>query len=151
MPTLSERIATDFKAAMLARDSFKTELLSGLKAAILNEEVARGVRDTGLDETAIEQVISREVKKRDEAARLFSEGDRPESADKERREAEILKTYLPEQLDEAAIRAIVDDVIAELQPQGIKDMGRVIGAVKAKVGNTADGAIVASLVKSSLQ
>lgn len=151
MPLLSERIATDFKAAMLARDSFKTELLSGLKAAILNEEVARGARDTGLDDAAIEQVIAREVKKRDEAARLFAEGDRPESADKERREAELLKIYLPEQLDAAAIQTVINEVVAELKPEGMKDMGRVIGAVKARVGNTADGATVASLVKTSLQ
>lgn len=148
---LKERILADFKAAMLARDSFKTELLSGLKAAILNEEVAKGVRDTGLDDPGIEQVVAREVKKRDEAARLFDEGGRPESAEKERNEAALLKEYLPAQLDETAIQATINEVIAELKPEGMKDMGRMIGAVKAKLGNSADGASVASLVKSSLQ
>ncbi len=82
---LTDRIAADFKAAMLARDSFTTELLSGLKAAILNEEVAKGVRETGLEESVIEQLIAREAKKRDEAAALFEQGGNQESADKERK------------------------------------------------------------------
>lgn len=148
---LTERIAADFKTAMLARDSFATELLSGLKAAILNEEVAKGARETGLSEEVIEQLIAREVKKRDEAAVLFEQGGNQASADKERKEAEVLKTYLPEQMSEDELKQLVDEVITELKPEGMKDMGRVIGAVKAKTGNAADGSLIANLVKSSLQ
>jgi len=148
---LTERIAADFKTAMLARDAFTTELLSGLKAAILNEEVAKGSRETGLSEEAIEQLVAREVKKRDEAAGLFEQGGNQASADKERREAEVLKTYLPEQISEEDLKKIVDEVVAELKPEGMKDMGRVIGAVKAKTGNAADGSLIANLVKASLQ
>ena len=147
---LKETIAADFKTAMLARDSFKTELLSGLKAAILNEEVAKGVRDEGLGDEAIEALIAREVKKRDEAAGLFEQGGNQESADKERREAEALKTYLPEQMSEEDLKKLVDEVIADVKPEGMKDMGRVIGAVKAKAGNTADGAMIERLVKTAL-
>lgn len=148
---LTERIAADFKTAMLARDSFTTELLSGLKAAILNEEVAKSARDTGLSEEAIEQLIAREAKKRDEAAGLFEQGGNQESADKERREAVVLKAYLPEQMSEDDLKKLIDETVAELKPEGMKDMGRVIGAVKAKAGNTADGALIANLVKASLQ
>lgn len=148
---LSERIAADFKAAMLARDSFTTELLSGLKAAILNEEVAKGARDTGLSEEAIEALIAREVKKREEAAGLFEQGGNQDSADKERKEAKLLKNYLPEQLSEDELKALIAEVIAEVKPEGMKDMGRVIGGVKAKAGNSADGALVAKLVKESIQ
>ena len=148
---LTDRIAADFKAAMLARDSFTTELLSGLKAAILNEEVAKGARETGLSEEAIEQLIAREAKKRDEAAVLFDQGGNQESADKERKEAEVLKAYLPEQMGEEELTALIDSVVDELKPEGMKDMGRVIGAVKAKAGNSADGALVAKLVKDRLQ
>lgn len=147
---LKETIAADFKTAMLARDSFKTELLSGLKASILNEEVAKGVRDEGLGDEAIEVLIAREVKKRDEAAGLFEQGGNQESADKERREAEALKTYLPEQMSEEDLKKLVDEVIADVKPEGMKDMGRVIGAIKAKAGNTADGAMIARLVKTAL-
>lgn len=150
MSTLKERIAQDYKRAMLARDAFVVETLSGIKAAILNEEVAKGVRDTGLADEQIEQLLVREAKKRDEAAELFAKGGREESAAKERAEKQLIARYLPEQMDEAAVQAVIDAVIAELQPEGPKDMGRVIGAVKAKTGSAADGALIARLVKAKL-
>lgn len=151
MSGLVERINADLKTAMLARDAFRTETLRGLKAAILNEEVARGAREAGLDEAAVEQLIAREAKKRDEAATLFEQGGNQASADKERAEKVLLSAYLPEQLSEAEVQALVDEVVADLKPEGMKDMGRVIGAVKAKAGNTADGALIAKLVKDSIQ
>jgi len=151
MGQLVERINADLKTAMLARDAFQTETLRGLKAAILNEEVATGQRDTGLNDEDVEKLIARESKKRDEAANLFEQGGNQESADKERREKALLSQYLPEQLSEDVIKKLVDDAIAEIKPEGMKDMGRVIGAVKAKAGNAADGALIANLVKSSLQ
>lgn len=151
MSVLKDRIAADLKSAMLARDEVKVQTLQGLKSAILYEEVAKKVRDTGLDESQIEQVVAREAKKRDEAAELFEKGGNAESAAKERTEKEILGAYLPEQMSEAEILVVVQETIAELKPEGMKDMGRVIGAVKGRLGNTADGAIVAKLVKESLQ
>ena len=147
---LKDDITADLKTAMLARDEFTTTTLRGLKAAILNEEVAKGLRDTGLSDEAIEQLIARESKKRDEAARLFEQGGNQESADKERAEKELLSRYLPAQLSEAELAAVIDEVVAEVQPEGIKDMGRVIGAVKAKVGNAADGAVLAGMVKERI-
>lgn len=147
---LIEQINADLKTAMLARDEFTTTTLRGLKAAILNEEVAKGARDTGLGDEAIEQLIAREVKKRDEAAKLFEQGGNQPSADKERAEKVLLVQYLPEQLSEDDIKTLVDEIVADIKPEGMKDMGRVIGAVKAKAGNSADGAIVARLVKERL-
>lgn len=151
MSALKDRIAADLKSAMLARDTVKVQTLQGLKSAILYEEVAKKVRDTGLDEAQIEQVIAREAKKRDEAAELFEKGGNAASAEKERTEKDILNVYLPEQMSEAEILAAVEEAIATLRPEGQKDMGRVIGAVKGKLGNAADGAVVAKLVKESLQ
>lgn len=151
MSTLKDRIQADLKSAMLARDTLKTQTLQGLKAAILNEEVAQKIRETGLDDNKVEQLIARESKKRDEAAELFEKGGNQASADKERAEKAILSVYLPEPLSEAEIQKVVDEVMAEIKPVGPKDMGRVIGAVKSRVGNTADGAVVAKLVKNSLQ
>ena len=151
MSTLKDRIQADLKSAMLARDTLKTQTLQGLKAAILNEEVAQKIRETGLDDSKVEQLIARESKKRDEAAELFEKGGNQASADKERAEKAILSVYLPEPLSEAEIQKVVDEVVAEIKPVGPKDMGRVIGAVKSRVGNTADGAVVAKLVKNSLQ
>lgn len=149
--SLTDRISADLKTAMLARDAFVVETLRGLRAAILNENVAQGTRDTGLDDETIEKLIAREAKKRDESARLFEVGGNQESADKEIRERELLSQYLPEQMSEEDVKKLVADTIVELKPDGMKDMGRVIGAVKAKAGNTADGALIAQLVKSSLQ
>ena len=147
---LKDDIAADLKTAMLARDEFTTTTLRGLKAAILNEEVAKGLRDEGLSDEAIEQLIAREAKKRDEAARLFEQGGNQASADKERAEKELLGKYLPTQLSETELSVIIDEVIAETKPEGMKDMGRVIGSVKAKVGNAADGGLLAALVKEKL-
>lgn len=147
---LIEQINADLKTAMLARDEFTTTTLRGLKAAILNEEVAKGARDTGLGDEAIEQLIAREAKKRDEAAKLFEQGGNQPSADKERAEKVLLVQYLPEQLSEDDIKTLVDEIVGDIRPEGMKDMGRVIGAVKARAGNSADGAIVARLVKERL-
>ena len=148
---LKNRIDADLKAAMLAREALKVETLRGLKAVILNEEVAKGTREEGLADVAVEQLLARESKQRDEAAELFERGGNQASADKERAEKQILSVYLPQQLTEADIQLLVDEAIAMIKPAGLADMGKVIGAVKAKGGNSADGATVARLVKTSLQ
>jgi uncharacterized protein len=150
MSVLKDRINADLKTAMIARDTVKTQTLQGLKSAILYEEVAKKLRETGLGEAQIEQIVAREAKKRDEAAELFEKGGNAASAEKERTEKEYLKVYLPEQLSEDAIRVAVNEAISEVKPEGLKDMGRVIGVVKARLGNSADGALVAKLVKESL-
>jgi uncharacterized protein YqeY len=147
---LKQRIQDDLKAALLGGDRFVAETLRGLKAAILNEEVAQNKRDNGLDEATIEQIIAKEVKKRNESAALYDQNNRQDSAADERREVEILSHYLPEQLNEAEIKTVVDAKIAELGAVDMKMMGQVIGAVKKDVGNRADGAIVARLVKEVL-
>lgn len=151
MSELKAKLEADLKQAMLARDGFLVETLRGLKAVILNEEVAKGARDEGLGDEVIEQLFAREAKKRDEAAGLFEQGGNQASADKERAEKEVIARYLPEQMSEAEIQALVDQVIAEVKPEGMKDIGRVIGAVKSRAGNAADGAMIANLVKNSLQ
>jgi uncharacterized protein YqeY len=148
---LKDTINADLKSAMIARDTVRTQTLQGLKAAILNEEVAKKVRDEGLDTASIEQIIGREVKKRDEAANLYDQGGNAESAAKERAEKEILAVYLPKQLTEAELSALVDKVVETMQPEGMKDMGKIIGAVKTQVGNAGDGSLIAKLVKEKLQ
>lgn len=147
---LMQRLQDDTKAALLGGDRFVGETLRNLKAAILNEEVAQGKRDTGLDDAEIEKVIVREVKKRNESATLYEQNGRDEQAAQERREAEILGAYLPQQLSEAEVKVIVDAKIAELGATDARMMGQVIGAVKAQAGNAADGALVAKLVKEAL-
>lgn len=150
MGALKARIADEMKAALLGGDRFVGETLRNLKAAILNEEVATGKRDEGLDDDEIEKVIAREVKKRQESARMYRENNREDLAEPEEQELEILRQYLPEQLDEATLRDMVQKQIATSGAVGPQAMGQVIGAVKAKAGNTADGATLARIVKEEL-
>ena len=147
---LKQRIENDLKAALLGGDRFVGETLRGLKAAILNEEVAQNKRDTGLDDAAIEQIIAKEVKKRNESAAIYEQNQREDAADQERREAEVFGRYLPKQLSEAELKTVVDAKMAELGAADAKMMGQVISAVKQEVGNTADGAMIARLVKEAL-
>lgn len=149
--TLKERIDNDLKAALLGGDRFRSETLRGLKAAILNEEVAQNMRAEGLGDPAGEQVVAREIKKRNESAILYEQNGRGDMAADERREAEILAVYLPAQLSDEELQSVIEATITQLGANGMGDMGKVIGTVKSKVGNTADGAKIAGLVKQALQ
>jgi len=148
--TLKSQIDSDLKAALLGGDRFRAEVLRGLKAAILNEEVAKGKREEGLGDDVIEQLIAREVKKRNDSAQQYAAANRPELTEAEQNEAKVLEAYLPEQVSEEAIAAIVNETIAALGVSGPQAMGQVIGAVKGKLGNTADGSTIARLVKAAL-
>lgn len=147
---LKELVSNDMKTALLGGNRFEGDTLRNLKAAILNEEVAQNKRETGLTDAEIEVIIAREVKKRRESIALYEANNRPELAQAEKDEVAVLEKYLPEQLSEADLGKIVDAKIAELGASGVAAMGRVIGAVKAQVGNTADGATLARLVKDAL-
>jgi len=143
---LKEQINKDLKTAMLARNAFETTVLRGLKASILDEEVKLGKREEGLNNNEIETLVAREVKKRKEAASLLDE----ERAENELKEAEILSKYLPKMASEDEIRASVKAEIAEMGEVSIKQMGIIIGKMKAKFGNSADGAVLAKIVKEEL-
>lgn len=142
---LKNKINADLKTSMLARDAFTTNVLRGLKAEILSGEVASGKRDEGLADSEIEKIIAREVKKRKEAASML---DADRAAD-ELKEAEVLQQYLPEMASEEDIRIAVKAKVAELNAD-IKQMGAVIGGVKAKFGASVDGALLAKIVKEEL-
>jgi hypothetical protein cdiviTM7_02614 len=143
---LKEQINADLKTAMLARNAFETTVLRGLKASILDEEVKLSKREEGLNDAEIETLVAREVKKRKEAANLLD----AERAENELKEAEILSRYLPEMASEEEIRAAVKDEISTMGEVSIKQMGTIIGKMKAKFGNSADGAVLAKIVKEEL-
>ncbi len=147
---LKEQLQDDMKAALLGGNRFEADVIRNLKAAILNEEVAKNQRDTGLSDTEIEQVIAREVKKRRESIGLYEQNGRNDLADDEKKEIAVLEKYLPEQLSDDDIRKLVDEAIEVLGASGPQMMGQVIGAVKAKAGSAADGAAVARIVKEQL-
>jgi len=147
---LKGRIDADLKTAMLARDAFLTEVLRGLKSAILYQEVALKNRDPGLDDAQIQELFAKEAKKRDESAELFDRGGNHKSADKERREKVVIQQYLPVQLSGADLAKDVDEEIAATAAAGPQAMGQVIGKVRARVGTSAEGVAIARLVKEKL-
>ena len=147
---LKQQIDDDLKAALLGGDRFKGEVLRGFKAVILNEEVAQNKRDEGLDEGTIEQLVAREIKKRHDSASQYEQAERPELSETERKEADVLAVYLPAQASEADVIAAIDKAIAAVGATSMAQMGQVIGTVKAELGNSVDGALVARLVKDAL-
>lgn len=148
--SLKTQLDADLKTAMLARDSFLCDVLKGVKSAILNQEIASGKRDEGLNDDEVESLLAKEAKKRDEAANLYDQGGNEEMATKERAEKEVIAKYLPEQLGEDAIKQLVTEAIASTGATELKDLGKVIGQVKGKAGNSVDGALVAKIAKDQL-
>lgn len=145
-----DRITADLKTALLSGDKKRAEVLRGLKSAVLYEEVAKGIRDSGLPEDDILRILSKEAKKRQESADLYVQGGNQEKADAELSEKKIIEEYLPTQLSEDDIKSLVDAVVAEQGPDAKvtkETMGATIAAVKQKSQGAADGAVIARLVK----
>lgn len=147
---MQEKIESDLKSALLAGDKVKVETLRGLKSTILNEAIAQGVKDQGLDDEQIQKVLSKESKKRAEAAELYKKGGSDDRASAELAEKAIIDGYLPEQVDETAIEAAISEEISKIEVPTMADMGKIIGAVRGKLGAGADGGIIARLVKEKL-
>jgi uncharacterized protein YqeY len=143
-------ITAALKQALLAHDSETVTTLRSLKSAVLNAEIAAGKRETGLPESEVVGLIQKEAKKRQESANIYRDAGDDVRADKELSEKKIIDQYLPTQLDEAVVLALVNTAIAELGATTMADMGKVIGAVKAKAGASADGSVIAKLVKEKL-
>lgn len=139
-----EDIQAELKTAMLAHDDFVKTTLAVLKSAILYEEVAKNKRDEGLTDAEIESVAAREVKKREDAAKLYRDAGAVYNASKEEKEAEIIAKFLPKQLSDDELSAKVREIAGE-NYDALK-RGQLIGAVKKAVGNAADGARVAKAV-----
>jgi uncharacterized protein len=147
---MQEQIDKDLKAALLGGDKAKAETLRGLKSAFLNEAIAQNARDSGLSDEQIQKILAKESKKRQEAADLYKQGGSADRAGAELAEKAIIDSYLPEQLSQDAVAKIVDEEIAKAGNPTMQDMGRIIGAVRARAGGQADGALIAKLVKERL-
>lgn len=149
--SLHERIEDELRAAMKARDRVAIDALRMLKTALTNRAVADGGTPTSrLDDETTQAVVATEVKRRREAATAFRDGGREESAAKEDAEAALYAEYLPAQLDDDALRALVSTVAARLGATGPRDAGGVIREVLAAAAGGADGGRVAALVREVL-
>ena len=148
---LKDRLRTDLTASMKARDSLRSSTLRMLLTSITNAEVA-GKEQRRLTDEDVVGVLSTEAKRRREAATAFEDAGRADSAEKERAEADIIAEYLPQQLDDAEISALVSATIESLGAgaEGMRAMGRVMGALQPQVKGRADGGVVAAEVRRQL-
>lgn len=143
--SLIEQINSDFKQAMLNHDEVRKTTLNGLKSAIKYREVEKGAGSV-LDGQEIEAVIAREVKSRNDAIEVYRQAGDNERADKEVAERDILMVYLPKQLTADELRAKVAEIIVNGGYEK-QDFGRIMGQAKAEIGNAADGAAIATMVR----
>jgi uncharacterized protein len=149
MPTLKDTLRADLTAAMKARDETRTRTLRMALTSISNEEVAGdSARDLSDDE--ILKIIGREARRRREAAAAFAEAGRDSQAAAEQAEEEVLAAYLPAQLTDEELTALVAQAIAETGASGPSAMGQVMNTVSPRVAGRAEGSRVAALVRSQL-
>ncbi len=149
MSELKDRLRADLTTAMKSRDELTTATLRMVLAAVSAEEVA-GKEARELSDDEVLGVLRREAKRRREAAEAFDGAGRAEQAGRERAEGEVVAGYLPAQLDDADLAAIVADVVTRTGATGMKDMGRVMGAANAAVAGRAEGGRVAAEVRRQL-
>lgn len=144
---LIDQLTQDMKAAMKGRETLKLAVLRLTLSELKNARIAKG---QDLTEADVIQVLRREVKRREEAAEQYTQGNRLDLAQREETEAKILGTYLPQLLEGAALEKAVDEAIAETGATGPKDMGKVMKAVLTAHAGKVDGKTVQGLVKSRL-
>jgi len=147
--SIKEQLKKDLTEAIRGRDEITSGTIRMVLTAITNEEVA-GKEARVLSDEEVITVLSREAKKRREAAEAFESAGRDDKSALEKSEGEVIAKYLPAQLSEADIAAIIAEAIASTGAQGPGDMGKVMGAVKPKIAGKADGGLVSALVKAAL-
>ena len=145
--SLKAQITEDMKTAMRAKDSVRLGAIRLLLAAIKQREVDERIELTDAD---VITVIEKMLKQRRDSIAAFESAKRTDLADIEKFEVTVLQTYMPKQMSEAEISAIVDQVIADSGAQGAKDMGKVVGLVKPLVAGMADMGKVSGLIKAKL-
>ncbi len=149
--SLQQQITDDLKAAMKARDRDRMATLRLLVAAVKNAAVAEGLGPQGeLSDDAIIRIVQTETKRRREAAQAFKDAGRDEQSAKEEFEAEVYGAYLPAQLSDDELTAIIDTAVASTGADGPQDMGKVMKAAMGEVAGRADGSRVSALVKARL-
>ena len=144
---LKEKLQQDIKDALKSGDSKKRMVLGMVLSAIKNKEIEKR-SELGDDDTIA--VIASEIKKRKDSVEQFEKGGRPELAEGERQEGEMLMAYMPEQMSDEEVKDEVKKAISSTGALGPKDMGKVIGAVMAKIKGKADGTLVSKIVREEL-
>lgn len=147
--SLQDKVMQEMKTAMKAKDSVALESLRAIKSAILLAQTEKGVGKELTEEEEI-KMVQRLVKQRKDSAAIYTEQGREDLASAELSQVEVIEKFLPAQLDEAAVEKVVKETIALLGAEGMKDMGKVMGAVTKKLAGQADGKTISNIVRQQL-
>lgn len=142
-----KKISTDIISALREKDKKRLQVLRSIKTALKYREIELKKE---LSQDEIIAVLNTQLKRREQAIELYIQGERTDLADIEKYEIEVIKTYLPEPLTEAEMEIEVDEAIAELNAESMRDMGKVMKVLKEKLGSKADGKILSSIVRAKL-
>jgi len=145
---LIQQITDDMKQAMRDKNSTALAVIRMLRAALKDKEIEL---QNDLSEADVFAVIAKQIKQRKDAASQYTDANRSDLADKENAEIQVLEAYMPEQMDDEAIKAMVDDAVAEAGATSMKDMGAVMNIVRPKAAGNADMGKVSAQVKAALQ
>lgn len=146
---LFDKVSDDIKKAMLAREKVRLEALRGAKKEFLEAKTAKGANGELSDENAV-KILVKMVKQRKESAKIYEENNRPELAENELAEADVLEEYLPKQISAEELEAELKRIIAEVGAEGPKDMGKVMGIATKRLAGRAEGRAISETVKSLL-
>jgi uncharacterized protein YqeY len=148
--SLNETLTENMKTAMKAKDKVTLNTIRNLKAAVKNEAIEQGGADTVLDDAQITVVIRKQIKQRQDSITQYSENGRPELAEIEQTEIDILEKYLPTPLTADEIAAFVAEAIAETGASSRADMGKVMGIMQKKTDGRTDGKTISQAVMKAL-
>lgn len=146
---LFDRVSSDIKNAMLAKDKVRLEALRGIKKEFLEAKTAKGSDGELSDDTAL-KILAKMVKQRKESAQIYTEQNRPDLTEPELAEAKVIEEYLPKQMTETELEAELKVIIAEVGATSAKEMGKVMGIASKKLAGRADGKAISAKVKELL-
>lgn len=147
--SLEAKIMDHMKEAMKAKDSVALEALRAIKSAIILAKTEAGATDTLTEEQEI-KMLQRLVKMRKDSAEIFTKQNRPDLAEPELAQIAVIEKFLPAQLSEEEVEAIISKIIAETGASGIASMGKVMGLATAQIGGQAEGKVISGIVKKLL-
>lgn len=147
--SLTEQINQDIKAAMLAKEKEKLEALRAIKSALLLEATSEGANGNVTPE-AEAKIVQKLYKQRIDAAKIYQDQNREDLAEVELNQAEVIKAYLPEQMNEEEVKSVVMEIISQVGASSPSDMGKVMGPAMGRLKGKADGSLISKIVKESL-
>ena len=146
---LFDQISNDIKEAMKARDKVRLEALRNIKKVFIEAKTAPGANDTLEDAQAL-KILQKLAKQGHDSADLYTSQNRPDLAEEEMAQVNVIESYLPKQMSEEKIEAVVKDIIAQTGAQSMKEMGKVMGIASKQLAGKADGKKISEIVKKLL-